>query len=1130
MKTLKDEAGMTREARGALRPEPNAAVGAGAVLGGRAALSSGWLVALAVLSLALGAALFEGLMAGQSSSVAPATARSREHVSRQSLLSLPLAARGPVSAALGADSPAYRVAAAGGALTASNPAQHLSASFTSSGVSVASGGARLGLSLRGVGHGSTLGTLASVAPRAHGNHVLYTRAGVSEWYANGPLGLEQGFTLAHNPAGHGAGPLTLSIVLSGNTLPLLADGAQSITFMRNGKTALRYTGLSATDASGHALHSWLSLQGARLLVHVDAAGARFPIRIDPLLQQGKKLGGTEEIDHSDFGYSVALSAEGNTALIGGREDDSGVGAAWVFTRSGSTWSQQGKKLTSSESSTWFGYSVSLSAEGNTALIGAPETEDAVGAAWVFTRSGSTWTQQGKKLTGSGEEGAEGAIFGWSVSLSADGNTALIGGPFNDNAVGAAWVFTRSGSTWTQQAKLTGGEESGAPEFGEGVALSADGNTALIGGPVDDNVGAAWVFTRSGSTWTQQGKKLTGPGESGKGYFGFSVALSEEGSTALVGGFEDNGDVGAAWVFTRTDEKWTAQGKKLTGSEESGAGDFGYSVALSASGNTALIGGRNDDSGLGAAWLFTRSSEKWTQQGKKLTGSEESGNADFGQSVALDADGQIALVGGPFDGSDGAAWAFVNSPTVTTDSASEVKLTSATLNATVNPEGSEVGECKFEYGTTSAYGSTAKCASPPGAGEIAVAVSAPLTGLAEDTTYHYRISATNGHGTSTGADQTLTTLITSKSATTKESKTPAEVTDGPLSAKASEGTGSVTVGQYGSDPGGTRLLGSGGGYIDVYQGTEGTFKKIEFKDCELGRAKTLYWFNPEAGGGTGEWQQVTRQTYIAGSPACIKVESEATGTSPTLAQMKGTRYGSGTGVAVPEFGECAGAPTKMEGSKTLYEGFFTKNSCTIKSEGSSGAGTGKYEWEVEALQKTTFKTAASAVKLESALKTSKITCTGESGEGEYTGQKSLAALTLKLTGCSRGAEQCTSADAAGGEIVTSTLEGVLGWESITSDKVALALYPKTGPFMEFKCGTASISVRGSVIAPVKANKMLSAQALKFKGSKGKQVPESFEDEAKDVLEWSSNGGPYEQAGLSATITQTNPTEVEINSAF
>ena len=114
-----------------------------------------------------------------------------------------------------------------------------------------------------------------------------------------------------------------------------------------------------------------------------------------------------------------------------------------------------------------------------------------------------------------------------------------------------------------------------------MALSGDGNLALIGGPGDSsNVGAVWVFTRSNGVWTDQGPKLTGAGETGAGQFGASVSLSGDGSTALIGGPADNGGRGAAWVFTRSGSTWTQQGSKLTGSDESGAGRFGASVALS----------------------------------------------------------------------------------------------------------------------------------------------------------------------------------------------------------------------------------------------------------------------------------------------------------------------------------------------------------------------------------------------------------------------------------------------------------------------------------------------------------------------------------------------------------------------
>ena len=241
---------------------------------------------------------------------------------------------------------------------------------------------------------------------------------------------------------------------------------------------------------------------------------------------------------------------------------------------------------------------------------------------MFTRSGSTWIQQGPALTADDDLGGGNLLgytgAGWSVALSADGNTALIGSvpPYPTPWVGAAWVFTRSGSTWTRQGpKLTPNDETGAGDFGHSVALSADGNTALIGGEQDNGfVGAAWVFTRSGSAWIQQGPKLTASDETQYGSFGDSVALSADANTALIGGPGDNSG-GAAWAFTRSGSTWTQQGPKLIPSDETsdetGTSGFGVSVALSADANTALIGGPRDSNAAGypsgteagAAWVF-----------------------------------------------------------------------------------------------------------------------------------------------------------------------------------------------------------------------------------------------------------------------------------------------------------------------------------------------------------------------------------------------------------------------------------------------------------------------------------------------------------------------------------------------
>ena len=399
-------------------------------------------------------------------------------------------------------------------------------------------------------------------------------------------------------------------------------------------------------------------------------------------QQGPDLVGSGNVGKSGQGSRVAISADGNTAIVGGNGDNSFVGAAWIYTRSGSTWSQQGAKLVGAGAVGlgWQGWAVAISADGNTALVGGYQDNGGIGAAWVYTRNSSGgWSQQGPKLVGSGYSGLSGQAV--SVALSADGNTALLGAWSDNGYVGAAWVFTRSGTTWSQQGpKLIGSGYSGTePEQGYSVALSADGNTALIGGPYDNpsnnsGVGAAWVFTRSGTTWSQQETKLVGSNPTGNSNQGWSVALSADGNTALIGGPFDNpvnnSGVGAAWVFTRNGTSWSQQGTKLIGSGAVGAAQQGVSAALSATGNIAIIGGPTDNSSTGAAWIFTRSPGGWTQSGSKLTGTT-SQNSLAGQSVAISAAGTTAIMGaqGLASSAVGQAWVFAApnfNPTATHD--------------------------------------------------------------------------------------------------------------------------------------------------------------------------------------------------------------------------------------------------------------------------------------------------------------------------------------------------------------------------------------------------------------------------------------------------------------------------------
>src|SRR5450755_917724 len=243
--------------------------------------------------------------------------------------------------------------------------------------------------------------------------------------------------------------------------------------------------------------------------------------------------------------------------------------------------QEGSKLvgTGALGAASHGGSVALSGDGNTAIVGGPKDSSGTGAAWVYTGSNGVWTQQGNKLVGTGAVNSAGQ--GGSVALSGDGNTALVGG---DNA---AWVYTRSNGVWTQQGMVGGGGF---------VALSGDGNTAIVN---------LYVYTRGNGVWIQQGGELFGTGAVGDAMQGSSVALSGDGNTAIIGGVEDNTGAGAAWVYTRSNGVWTQQGGKLVGTGAVGAAEQCNSVSLSADGNTAIVGGYQDNSFTGAAWVFVQ---------------------------------------------------------------------------------------------------------------------------------------------------------------------------------------------------------------------------------------------------------------------------------------------------------------------------------------------------------------------------------------------------------------------------------------------------------------------------------------------------------------------------------------------
>lgn len=363
-----------------------------------------------------------------------------------------------------------------------------------------------------------------------------------------------------------------------------------------------------------------------------------------------KLTADDAGDNDRFGIAVAL--DGTTALVGAHgEDGAGLdlGAAYVYARTDSGWAHQ-QKLTADDAQDGdqLGFAVAL--DGDTALVGA-YLEDGGGtdrgAAYVFTRSGDTWTQQ-QKLTL--DDARDGDLFG--IAVAVDGDTALIGASRKDGAgsdQGAAYVYARSGGTWSMQQNLTPGDAEASDRFGIAVAL--DGDTALIGASRENgggiDRGAAYVFTRSGGAWTEE-QKLTADDAANSDQLGRSVAL--DGDTAVVGApFEGGGeDRGAAYVFTRNGGAWTQE--ELLAADDGADGDwFGFSVALD--GDVALAGApREDGNGAdrGAAYRFARSDGAWTQEAK-ITADDASAEDEFGWSVGID--GEVALVGAR--GEDGA---------------------------------------------------------------------------------------------------------------------------------------------------------------------------------------------------------------------------------------------------------------------------------------------------------------------------------------------------------------------------------------------------------------------------------------------------------------------------------------------
>ena len=327
-----------------------------------------------------------------------------------------------------------------------------------------------------------------------------------------------------------------------------------------------------------------------------------------------------EIDGGGHGeyFGRSVSALGSRMVSGRPGDDGTKGAAHVYLYDlvTSTWSLEAS-LVAGDASEHANFGQSVAVSSSTVIVGADGYSHDAGAAYVFTRSGVTWTQQAK-LTAS--DAASEDLGGWSVAYDTTlGDTAVIGAPGDDSSTGAAYVFTRSGGTWTQQAKLTASDAATGDMFGYSVRI--DDGTIVVGAP---EAAGAYMFTGSGASWTQE-QKIT-PSESG---LAFGCAVDILGDAAVIGARE-SASAGAAFVFTRTAGTWTEQ-EILTASDGSGGDDFGHAVSYTD--GAIIVGAPGDSLGEGSAYVFVGSGASWLQQ-EKIVSSEET-VAQFGYSVAID---------------------------------------------------------------------------------------------------------------------------------------------------------------------------------------------------------------------------------------------------------------------------------------------------------------------------------------------------------------------------------------------------------------------------------------------------------------------------------------------------------------
>ncbi|MBZ5589684.1 MAG: FG-GAP repeat protein [Acidobacteriia bacterium] len=610
--------------------------------------------------------------------------------------SLPAGVQGVLSATVAADDPAYRVASDGARYLAVNARHGLAATMGPEGFAVRAGSGEWQLRMTALGRGAGQSEVATAAAVARLNRVEIDRGSVVEWWVNGPLGVEQGWTVPEPPLPSQRGPLTLALAQSGS-LRARADADQGTLAIVDGagRLVLRYAGLTAFDARGRELPARFEVAGDDVRVRVDDAGAAYPLRVDPWVQAAV-LTASDGATNDFLGVSVAVSRDGSTVVAGARGkqvgSNAGQGAAYVFVRPTAGWSSatQTAVLTASDGVAFdqLGYSVAVSGDGSTVVAGPFQKQIGVnsdqGAVYVFVRPAFGWTSghETARLTAAG--GAASDELGKSVAVSADGAT-VVAGAYTRNvgsnlAQGTAYVFVKPVSGWangTEAAALNPSDGASNDFFGYSVGVSGDGSTVVAGADGKDiagnpNQGAVYVFVKPGSGWssaTETAELIATDGTAG-GLLGWSTAVSGDGSTVAAGArgteFGPNVNQGKAYVFVRPGSGWVSGGEAagLTASDGAENDYLGNAVAISSDGSTVVAGAFQKQIGThvkqGATYVFAKPGSGWASgtETAKLTASDGAANDQLGCSVSVSGDGSTVVAGAlQRNTSQGAAYLF-----------------------------------------------------------------------------------------------------------------------------------------------------------------------------------------------------------------------------------------------------------------------------------------------------------------------------------------------------------------------------------------------------------------------------------------------------------------------------------------